>query len=229
MQTGELQLHCQAPHHKPMNLYRPPSMSPSSHIPNPLPADQEPPEPHPEGKTYFSSLRSIPSSTSRYDNAASPEHGEMRPSVSMGSLPANGGGRALVDDRKHGCHRGRSGTLADYNSTVSRNQDAHVEERGQACPQQFPSSKSCASVRFSPENASRNHQAVREDVGVGMREDDVRRREEEQVWDRAKARATAERGAERDAVIAGGMRRGSEVASWAACGTINKSSRDYLW
>lgn len=32
-----------------------------------------------------------------------------------------------------------------------------------------------------------------------------------------------------DAKVASGMRRGSEMASWATCGAREKSAKDYLW
>lgn len=43
------------------------------------------------------------------------------------------------------------------------------------------------------------------------------------------ANAATEREAGCDEKVAGKMRRGSEMASWATCGKSEKSARDYLW
>lgn len=81
----------------------------------------------------------------------------------------------------------------------------------------LPRSKSSTVVRFSPENGQ-----AKGDKDTGRKDKD---------WRGVACRQTfpMERNADRAAPVSGGMRRVSEVATWASSGAPAKSARDYLW
>lgn len=91
------------------------------------------------------------------------------------------------------------------------------EVDGSSSSRLLSASKSSTGVRFSPEN----EQAGFTDKG-------------ECVEVRALGAKVGPGGTQRssrgcDAKVASGMRRGSEMASWATCGAREKSAKDYLW
>lgn len=84
----------------------------------------------------------------------------------------------------------------------------------------LPRSESSTVVRFSPEYGQADGD---EDTGkTGKKDED---------WRGAARRHNfpMERSSGRAADFSGGIRRVSEVASWASSGAAAKSARDYLW
>lgn len=84
--------------------------------------------------------------------------------------------------------------------------------------------KSSTAVHFSPGN----------DQADGMEEQQKHVSENGDEEEREAGEGTASvhnktQGTGCDLKVAGGMRRGSEVASWATCGATGTSARDYLW
>lgn len=126
-------------------------------------------------------------------------------------------------------HRdGDQGRRADRHVDGPSDRSPNVSRPASSSPPRLSPSKSCASIRFSPDSQRRGNQAagLLSEDGREERKGDEYLQKREEV-ERARSEALA--AAEREAIIAGGMRRGSEVASWAVCGTTTSSSRDYLW
>lgn len=155
---------------------------------------QEPPQPYPGEKTYFTSLRAVPVTPARNNprtNGLSP--GGLRTSASLGSL--RGGVYTKREGKPHG-------------GGVPVRQDR--DKTGRLKGSNLSSSKSSTAVRFfggsvQAGGRGKNNQIAEEPAegegeGLGL-----------------------------DAKVAGGMRRGSEMASWATCGAAQNSARDYLW
>lgn len=134
---------------------------------------------------------------------------------------------ALRKSRSLGALDGRSvagRTPAEGNSKAGAGGsggDRSQAKRGSGCAVDGPlGSKSSTAVRFHGQ-AGESDAWAEQERGAG----DVR----------GEAAATIttppviQAGAACDAKVAGNMRRGSEMATWAVTGTSEKSARDYLW
>lgn len=92
--------------------------------------------------------------------------------------------------------------------------------RDEAGGASISASKSSTIVRFSPGNDQAEGIDTEEDGGGEYYKE---------VGESVRARAAVKEETVLDAKVAGEMRRGSEMASWATCGIREKSARDYLW
>ena len=130
--------------------------------------------------------------------------GRLSESSSVGSLCGEGG-RAKKTCYGGGPSRGQAV------------QDSGVD--GSISSRLLSSTKSSTGVRFSPGN---------EQVGFtdrGECDEEPRTALVAKVGPDSTQRSS--RGC--DVKVAAGMRRGSEMASWATCGAREKSAKDYLW
>lgn len=170
---------------------------------------------------FFTSLRSVPFSTSGQPNTEQ----NTRSSVSLGSLRAAGFRNEFSEG---GRGRGERNTINGQANRSLKSTKSSPEFRSS------PRKHTSSSVRFSPE-LSKIHSDDNLAIGLASTTADE---EKENIEDSphdnrgevGRMRSEAVREAqEREAIVASGMRRGSEVASWAICGTTAKTSRDYLW
>lgn len=124
------------------------------------------------------------------------------------------------------CDGNRDGR-ADRNEVGQSDQSPTVSRLAASSPPRLSPSKSCASIRFSLNGQRRGNQEAGLLLGGGKERKTERHDQKREEENRARSEALAT--AESEAIIAGGMRRGSEVASWAVCGTTTNSSRGFLW
>lgn len=178
---------------------------------------------------YFASLRSVsvnPATDNlRQAESNQPQHGAalLHKSRSLGTLPRGLERRSLMGEV----------TVDGDTAGGTRN----VQSEGE----QFQTTNPSRAVRVRPLSASRSSTAVRFAGSTGGSEP----KEVQKLEGNANGvvrggnavaapaseggNAAVEEKQSCDEKVAGKMRRGSEMASWAVCGTRQKSARDYLW
>ncbi len=189
--------------------------------------EQEPPEPYPTEKMYFASLRSVPINPATENLRAAGSNRErdlLRKTRSLGSLRGRAGAGG-------GTARGNPWTGADdvQGEGGGRSQTKGGCETGGALP--LSTSRPSTAVRFS------GHQVGGSESGEEHQKQNAKAWAGEGEGTRGEVGgaaasvegATATRRGGCDAKVVDQMRRGSEMASWAICGTKEKSARDYLW
>lgn len=156
---------------------------------------------------YFASLRSLPLTTAAGNPLAScPARGRLRASSSLGSL-GFGSPAGAKGEEKAGV----------------------TQQGGESVFLPLSASESSPVVRFSPGNGQATGEDRKEGGGQGA-EGGGGVKGQDGGDERIGAGASAETHCNScDMKAAGGMRRGSEVASWVICGERDKSARDYLW
>lgn len=190
--------------------------------------EQEPPEPYPSEKMYFASLRSVPINPATENPRARGSNRErdlLCKTRSLGSLrgrPGAGGGTA----------RGNPWTGADDAQSWGGERSQTKGGRGPGGALPLSTSKSSTAVRFSGHTAGgsesdEEHQKQNVEAWAGEAGEGARGEVEGAATSVERAAATRRGGC--DEKVADKMRRGSEMASWAICGTKEKSARDYLW
>lgn len=146
--------------------------------------------------------------------------GRLTESSSVGSLC--GAGRT-----QNTCYQGGGGVARGRGVQSSSGVDGSTRSSSRL----LSSSKSSTGVRFSPpgdeqagfKDNGECDQGPRTTAKVGKAGLDTVGTVE------LDTRATQRSGRGCDAKVASGMRRGSEMASWATCGAREKSAKDYLW
>lgn len=178
---------------------------------------QEPPEPYPTEKMYFASLRSVPvnpATENLREGGSNREYGLLRKSRSLGairSLPAAEGTKT------------EGNTATGVSSIPGREERSRTRCESAVLP--LWGSKATTAVRFSGhDRRSENSEEQRHTSADGGKGEEVVAETSSGI----KPTAT-KREPDCDVKVAGKMRRGSEMASWATCGKSEQSARDYLW
>ena len=165
---------------------------------------------------YFASLRSVPVNPATENlrtGGSNRKHDLLRKSRSLGALR----GRPTAGGARH------EGTATTGAGSVQGGEEKS-NTRCEGAVVQLSASRSATAVRFSG-------QARGSESGEQEHRSAERGEVEEVVGEAASGtkNAVMEREAGCDEKVAGRMRRGSEMASWAICGRSEKSARDYLW
>lgn len=142
------------------------------------------------------------------------EYDLLRKSRSLGALrsrPAAGGAKQ------------KGNTITGARSVQGGEERSKARRKGAVMP--LSASRSTTAVRFSGQarGSESGEEQEQRSAGGGEAEEVVGQE------DSGMKHAVIEREAGCDEKVAGKMRRGSEMASWAICGKSEKSARDYLW